>query len=105
MVLLNYRIENSHLNAIENIDGQNVGNATTVDRALLVKNRISQVIVTVRKNGARFEVDGQPVIDWKGEGKDLSLSEYWDTPNKNRLFIGAYDCRYRIHRITLRALK
>jgi len=105
LVLLNYRIENSHLNAIENIDGQNVGNATTVDRALLVKNRISQVIVTVRKNGARVEVDGQPVIDWKGEGKDLSLSEYWDTPNKNRLFIGAYDCRYRIHRITLRALK
>ena len=105
LVLLNYRVESSHLSAIENIGGQNVGNETTVDRALLVQNRISQVVVTVRKAGVRVEVDGQPIIDWKGNARELSLSEYWETPNKNRLFIGAYDCRYRIHRITLRALK
>lgn len=105
LVLLNYRVEQSNLSALENVNEQNVGNATTVDRPLFAKNRLSQVVCTVRKDGVSVEVDGQAVIDWKGESKELSLSEYWQTPNSNRLFIGAYDCRYRIHRITLRGLK
>jgi len=104
LVLLNYRADSSILSAIENINNQNVGNATTLDRELLVKNRLSQIVCTVRKTGVRVEVDGHPVIDWKGDPKELSLSEYWQTPNDNRLFIGAYDCRYRIHRITLQEI-
>lgn len=105
LVLLNFRADSSRLSAIENINDQNVGNATTLDRELLVKNRLSQIVCTVRKNGVRVEVDGEGVIDWKGDPKELSLSEYWQTPNANRLFLGAYDCRYRIHRITLREIK
>jgi|LakMenEpi03Aug12_release.lakeMendotaPanAssembly.Ray.scaffolds.fasta_scaffold01718_19 hypothetical protein len=105
LVLLHFRVDQSSLSAIENINNQNVGNATTLDRGLLVKNRLSQIVCTVRKTGVRVEVDGQPVIDWKGDPKELSLSEYWQTPNANRLFIGAYDCRYRIHRITLQEIK
>lgn len=104
LVLLNFRADQSSLNAIENINEQNVGNATTSDRSLLVKNRLSQIVCTIRKDGVQVEVDSQTVIDWQGEPSELSLSEYWQTPNANRLFIGAYDCRYRIHRITLRPI-
>lgn len=104
LVLLNYRADQASLNAIENVNEQNVGNVTTLDRSLFVKNRLSQIVCTVRKDGVRVEVDDQPVVDWKGEPKELSLSEYWQTPNANRLFIGAYDCRYRIHRVTLRPI-
>ncbi len=25
----------------------------------------------------------------------------WETPNKETLFLGAYDCRYRVTRLTL----
>jgi hypothetical protein len=70
----------------------------------LVKNRLSQIVCTIRKDGVQVDVDSQTVIDWQGEPSELSLSEYWQTPNANRLFIGAYDCRYRIHRITLRPI-
>lgn len=104
LVLLNYRADQASLNAIENVNEQNVGNVTTLDRSLFVKNRLSQIVCTVRKDGVRVEVDDQPVVDWKGEPRELSLSEYWQTPNANRLFIGAYDCRYRIHRVTLRPI-
>jgi hypothetical protein len=31
----------------------------------------------------------------------LSLSDYWQTPDRRALFIGVYDCRYRFHRVTL----
>jgi hypothetical protein len=104
LVLLNYRADQASLNAIENVNEQNVGNVTTLDRSLFVKNRLSQIVCTVRKDGVRVEVDDQPVIDWKGNPNELSLSEYWQTPNSNRLFIGAYDCRYRVHRVTLRPI-
>jgi len=105
LVLLNYHSDEARLNAIENINGQNVGNATTSDHAFFVKNRISQVVCTVRQEGVRVDVDGQNVLDWAGNPKELSLSEYWQTPNVNRLFIGAYDCRYRIHQVTLRPIE
>ena len=105
LVLLNYHSDKARLNAIENINGKNVGNATTLDRALFVKNRISQVVCTVRRKGVRVDVDGQNVLDWTGNPKELSLSEYWETPNANLLFIGAYDCRYRIHQVTLRPIE
>jgi hypothetical protein len=105
LVLLNYHSGKARLNAIENINGHNVGNATTSDRSLFVKNRISQVVSTVRREGVRVDVDGQNILDWVGNPNELSLSEYWQTPNANRLFIGAYDCRYRIHQVTIRPIE
>ena len=88
--------------ALENIDGLNVErNATTVRAKLLEKNRPSAIVCTVRKNGVSVTCDGRSLIDWRGDASRLSLSDYWHTPNGNRLFLGAYDCRYRFHRVTL----
>jgi hypothetical protein len=88
--------------ALENIDGQNVDlNNTTVHAALLKKNRPSQIVCTVRKNSVTVNVDGQEIIHWQGEPSRLGLSDYWNTPTPNALFLGAYDCRYRFTRVTL----
>ena len=105
-VLLNYTPENSPaLSAIENIDGKNVGgNPTTIQRAILVKNRASQIVCTVRKTSINVTCDGHELIAWQGDTTQLSLSDYWKTPSENALFLGAYDCRYRFHRVTLTPL-
>lgn len=90
--------------AIENIDGRNVGNETTFSGSVFKKGQLSQVIVTVKQNQVRMDVDGRTIVQWQGRDDQLSLSDYWTTPNPTALFLGAYDCRYRFHRITLQPL-
>ncbi len=89
-------------NALENIDGLNVGrNPTTVRAPLLAENRPSAIVITVRATRVTVTCDGRRLIDWHGDASRLSLSDYWKTPRQNALFLGAYDCRYRFHRVTL----
>ena len=106
LVLLNYGAgKTGSVSAIENIDGKNfTANPTTLERTLLVKNRPSEIVCTVRKSSITVTCDGHEVIAWQGESSRLSLSDYWKSPNGNALFLGAYDCRYRFHRVTLTPL-
>ena len=106
LVLVNFDSgQGTKLSAIENIDGKNVGsNPTSVQRPVLVKDRLSQIVCTVRKKSITVTCDGQELINWQGDSSQLSLSDYWKTPNENTLFLGTYDCRYRFHRVTLSAL-
>ena len=103
LVLINYAQPNQPpASALENVDGLNVErNATTLRAPLLAKHHPSAVLCTVRKDSVTVTCDGRPVIDWRGEPSRLSLSDYWRTPRENALFLGAYDCRYRFHRVTL----
>jgi hypothetical protein len=101
VALLNFTRDERGQSALENIDGQNVGNDTTFLGNVLQQNRLSQVIVTVTKERVTMTVDGNLIINWSGDRARLSLSDYWKTPNDKALFLGAYDCRYRFHRITL----
>jgi len=102
LVLLNFTMDGKHQSALENVSGRNVGNETTIERNLFEKNRISQVVCTVLKDQVMVDVDAVRVIAWSGKSSELSLSDYWETPNRNQLFIGSYDCRYKIHRVSLR---
>jgi hypothetical protein len=101
VTLFNYASGEVRLSAIENVRGRNVGNETTFAGPLLRKDRLAQVIVTVTKAGIHAAVDGRTILSWEGSPDELSLSDYWSTPNEKALFLGAYDCRYRFHRITL----
>ena len=76
----------------------------TVRRAVLTKNRASLIVCTVRKDSVTVTCDGRPLIEWRGDAKLLGLSEYWSTPHGTALFLGAYDCRYRFHRVWLTPL-
>jgi hypothetical protein len=99
--LFSYQSGEEQLSALENVDGKNVGNETTFSGRLFRKNQLSQVIVAVNRGRVSMIVDGRRIVDWKGDVSRLSLSDYWATPNKTTLFLGAYNCRYRFHRITL----
>jgi hypothetical protein len=100
-VTLHYAPEGQTLSALENIDGENVSNYTTYREPLFQQGRLSQIVCTVRQTGVTVSVDGREIITWHGEPNRLSLSDYWKMPNTEQLFLGAYDCRYRIHRLTL----
>jgi len=104
VTLFSYAQGGSHLSAIENIRGRNVGNESTFEGALFRKNQLSQVIVTIQETRVTMSVDGRIIVDWEGAAEHLSLSDYWTTPDSDALFVGAYDCRYRFHRITLQPL-
>ncbi len=101
LTLFNYANGPIAQSAVENVDGRNIGNETTFDGNVFQMNRLSQVIVTVTRSRVRMEVDGQRIADWQGDSERLSLGDYWQTPDNEALFLGAYDCRYRFHRITL----
>ena len=104
VVLCHYATGDTARSALEDVDGKNVGNPTTREGALFQTGRPSLIQVTVRTGRVTAEVDGVRLIDWQGDASRLSLSDYWSTPNADRLFLGAYDCRYRFHRVTLRPL-
>ena len=40
-----------------------------------------------------------------GETSYITLSDYWETPNNKALFLGSYDCGYRIYRCTFESLE
>ena len=104
VTLFNYRVDENGLSAIENVNGRNVGNETTFSGNVFRQNQLAQVITTVRNDSVSMAVDGRTIVFRKGSSQELSLSDYWATPNDAALFIGAYDCRYRIHRMTLEPL-
>ncbi len=99
--LFGYRTPGGYASAVENVDGRNVGNETTFRGRVFKRGQLSQLVVTVRKDGVSMTVDGRQIIKWQGNPNRLSLSDYWATPNKNTMFLGAYDCRYRFYRVTL----
>ncbi|MDB4809699.1 hypothetical protein OAH34_00735 [bacterium] len=99
--LFGYNTPSGHKSAVENINGRNVGNETTYTGNLFRKDEISQVIVQVKENQLLMMVDGQIIVDWRGPSEKLSLSDYWQTPNGNALFLGSYDCRFRFHQILI----
>lgn len=103
LALINHDVREANAaSALENVDGRNVrNNATTLMANLLQKHRPSQVIVTVRKDSVVVRCDGRTIIDWQGKPEQLSLGDYWQTPNSSVLFLGAYDCRYRFTRVSL----
>ncbi|QDT06689.1 hypothetical protein K227x_51050 [Rubripirellula lacrimiformis] len=103
--LLGYGAGEAAQSALENVDGQNVGNETTLGGQLFRQGRLSQIVVTVRDRHVQIDVDGQRVIDWTGESSRLSLGDYWATPDKTKLFLGAYDCRYRFHRVSVTPIR
>ncbi|MGI9472290.1 MAG: hypothetical protein ACR2NZ_12185 [Rubripirellula sp.] len=104
VTLFNHQTPDGPKSAIENIDGRNVGNESTFNGSVLKKNRISQIIVTIRKSQVTMTIDGRTIVAWQGDRGRLSLSDYWKTPEEKALFLGAYDCRYRFHRVTLEPL-
>lgn len=107
LVLMHFQSSpGNYVSALENVDGNNFAlNPTRLDGPIFEKNRLSEIVVRVQKDAVTVDCDGRNLIRWQGQAGQLSLSDYWTTPNSDALFLGTYDCRYRFHRVTLRALE
>lgn len=101
LVCLNAFGTSTPLCELENVNGA----AAAVSKgAVFKKGQPSQIVCTVRSTGILVLVDGRQVINWQGDAASLSVDDYWQTPRKNAIFIGAYDTRYRISRFVLKPL-
>jgi hypothetical protein len=83
------------------IDGQ-ARNETLFPGPVLKESGVSRVLCSVRSTGISVSVDDLKIIDFKGELKRLSLPDPWKVSSPDALFLGAFDCEYRIQRIELR---
>ena len=105
LVLLGFTPEATQVSALENVDGANVmANPTRHEGPVFVRHRPAEIVVDVLPERVRVAVDGRNVIDWRGRRERLSLSDYWRTRRDDVLFVGSYDCRYRLSRLTLEPL-
>ena len=105
LALLGFGDAGRRVSALENVDGRNVAdNPTRIEGDVFRKNLPAEIVATVETGGVTVTVDGRPWIEWKGKPERLSLSDYWQTPRQEALFLGAYDCRYRVLRATLEPL-
>jgi hypothetical protein len=93
------------VSALENVDGRNVAdNPTRIEGDVFRQHRPAEIVCAVEAGAVSVTVDGRPWIAWKGSTDRLSLSDYWQTPRQEAMFLGAYDCRYRVLRATLEPL-
>ncbi len=89
-------------NSLEVVDGVAVPNETTHHGQLLRQGERAEVVVTVKKETVQVSVDGEQIIDWKGDSSRLSLNH--QTPIDEALAICTNGCRYRIHRLSIEPL-
>ncbi len=104
LALLNFGRGDDVASALENVDGQNVGNETTYRGTVLQPGVVSQVVLTVTEKGVQVSVDGRGIIHWQGDANRLSLSDYWKTPTDDAFLIGAYNTELEVTRLTLEPL-
>lgn len=76
-------------------------NETTHKGQLLQEGRTSAILISVRKERLRVEVDRRRVIDWKLDPARLSLWRDWKLPRADTLFLGAWNSPQRVHRLEL----
>ena len=98
--MLNYRVGRG-ISALQFVNGKD---AEPLEGIVFTQHKRHRVIVTVRSGTVNVSVDGDVIIDWKGDGKQLTPSTYWTTPDKNALMIGSYDCCYRWYRLSIEPL-
>jgi hypothetical protein len=76
-------------------------NVTTSRGRRLPKDRKVNLLCLVRRGSISVQVDGQTVIDWKGDTAALSLLKQWEVPKKEHLFLGSYASSFSIEEAVL----
>ncbi len=92
-----------HLAGIQNIAGRTLrDNATRRENMTLENGRRYQLVMQVRPTGVRATLDGQQIIQYDGNGEDLSVLDVWRLPEKQQLGIGAWDSQTLFHTVAWR---
>ncbi len=88
--------------SLELVDGHAIPNETTHRGQLLRQGQRVEVVVTLTNEAVEVSVDGEQIIDWKGDSSRLSLNH--KTPIDEALAIYTNGCRYRLHRLSIERL-
>ena len=67
----------------------------------LTNDRPNTIICSVRKDGVTLSVDGNKVLDWKGNLNRLTEAYLWKTKTPKALLIGAWGSQVRFTKIVL----
>jgi len=93
---------NGDLSGLQLVNGQSFDrNSTTHHGQVLRDDGPNTIVSTVRRDGVEVTCNGQPVIDWKGESRSLSLPHDCIVPDDRRLFLVCWGTPYRITRLEL----
>lgn len=68
-------------------------------------DQLNDLLISVRKAGVRVECNGESIIDWQGDPRQLSPPDKWIFPKKSQLGIGCWKSEYRISKLELQPLE
>ena len=92
-----------HANAL-NLVGRRTGddNETTQIAAVFTTGQRTTIECTVRRKAVAVSYNGQPLIQWSGDPRRLSLDRrFWFGAAPGKLFLGAWGSSFRITRMEL----
>jgi hypothetical protein len=76
-------------------------NETTYVGQIFLPGKPAKVLCKVRKASVAVQVNGAPVLGWKGDVKQLSLWPDWKVPEKRALFLGSWESVFRLDELVL----
>jgi hypothetical protein len=78
------------------------GNSTTVSRTVFQPGLPVTFLCSFKEDSIRVFVDGQAMLEWRGDNSQLSLYTDWSVGDPNSLFLGAFDSAFRITKIAIK---
>ncbi len=92
-----------HLGGFQQIGGRTIlDNPTRRENIVLNNNRPYTMLVEVRRDSLRGQLDGTEVARHKTDGSDLSMdAEFWSLPNKTSLGLVAWDSATVFHSVEI----
>jgi serine/threonine protein kinase len=71
-------------------------NPTRFGGPVLLPNRETRIVVSVRETGVGVAIDGKPVVAWKGSPDQLEPIREWRMPRREALMIGCYATQFLV---------
>lgn len=90
---------------LANLDGRDgASNEATRHGRRLPPGKPHTIVCTVRGNGLRVTCDGKEALNWSGDASRLSSNPFLQMPDQQRLYLAAWESKFRYTRIEYRPL-
>ena len=95
-------VDEEGLTGLSRIDGRKAEeNETTYKGKLLIQDKESVLVCSIRKTGVALTVDGQKIFDWKGEANRLSRNPAVPLRRSDDMYISAKQSTYIVKQMIL----
>lgn len=94
-----------HLAGFQNLNGHSIEhNPTRTENVLLENGRKYSLTLQVRRDGLRALLDNREICQYRTDGHDLSVSEFWQMPKSGVLGLVAWESETVFHSVELRSV-